>query len=162
MRRFSLIFAALTALTLLAFLAAPLFAMRGLQAAARDGDVQGLAELIDYPAVRAGLRKNPEPEALGPAPSVLRDPLGAMRRAIEPLRPTPPSVERHLTPGGLHALAGPPQLFPAVRHWGPNRIRYAVPTPAGEARFTWRREGLLGWKLDHLGLPEMTVAPPQG
>jgi hypothetical protein len=135
----------------------PWFALRALQSAARDRDVQALAELIDYPAVRAGLVSNVDPETLGPAPKVWEDPVGAMRRAIIP-NPRPPAViERRLSPAGLHALAGEPALVPKVRHWGPNRVRFAVRTDARETLFTFQRQGVFRWRLTHLGLPPVTA-----
>ena len=150
MRRFWLVLSILAALAVLAFVSAPWFALRALQADARDGDVQGLAELIDYPAVRAGLRAQAGPEAAAAPPSVWSDPVGAVRRALEPLQAPEASVERQLAPAGLHALAGPPQLFPAVVHWGPNRVRFATPA---KAQLTFQRRGLVRWKLVHIGLP---------
>lgn len=149
----------LAAVAALAFVSAPWFALRGLQSAARDGDVQALAELIDYPAVRAGLRSQARPEAAAPAPSPWQDPLGAMRRAIEPLQPQHPALENHLTPAGLHALIGEPALFPSVRHWGPNRIMFAAGPKADRSLLTFQRRGWLQWKLVQLGLPE-PVSPP--
>jgi hypothetical protein len=155
MRRLPLVLLAVVVAAALAFLSAPWFALRSLQAASRDGDIQGLAELVDYPAVRAGLRAEADPEAL--APSVWSDPMGAMLRALEPAESLAPSLERHLTPDGLHALAGEPGLFPQVRHWGPNRVRFAVRTEAGETLLSFQRRGLLRWKLVHLGLPPTAV-----
>lgn len=135
----------------------PWFALRALQAAARDRDVQALAEIIDYPAVRAGLVTGVDPETLGPPPNVWQDPVGAVRRAIIPNRRPPAVVERRLSPEGLHALAGEPALFPKVRHWGPNRVRFAVATEAGETLFTFQRQGVFRWRLVHLSLPPVTA-----
>jgi hypothetical protein len=69
MRRFFLTILILAAAAALAFVSAPWFALRGLQSAARDGDVQALAELIDYPSVRAGLRAQATPEPPPPRPA---------------------------------------------------------------------------------------------
>ena len=75
----------------IAFAAAPWFAFRALKANARDQDVAGLSELVDFRALRTSLRaqvRAPEPEpAAAPdaRPDIWRDPLGAMRRALEPL-----------------------------------------------------------------------------
>jgi hypothetical protein len=83
-----------------------------------------------------------------------------MRRAIEPLQPQPPALERHLTPQGLHALVGDPALFPAVRHWGPNRVRFAAGPQTTRALLTFQRRGPLEWKLVQIGLPRS--APESG
>lgn len=103
----------------LAFAAAPWFAFRALKANARDGDVAGLNELVDFRAVRASLRdqvRAPEPERSAaegaPAPDIWRDPVGAMRRALEPLAEPlapltapPPRLEPYLSPDGLYDIS---------------------------------------------------------
>lgn len=164
---------ALVVCAALAFAAAPLFAFRALAAAARDGDAQALAELIDYGAVRASLRPQLAAQArraAPPAPDIWSDPIGAVRRAIEPLQAPPPVVERYVAPEGLHDLtrgyepgkappsgAGRAAGLPSLRYWGPNRVRFAAhPPAAAEAPaviFTFQRRGPLAWKLVHIGLP---------
>ena len=167
----------------LVFLAAPWFAFRALKADSRDGDVQGVAELVDYNAVRADLKgqlgDNPA-AANAPAPSVWTDPLGALRHAMAPLTPPPPAVERYVSMDGLHALtrgyepgrapAEPPpphavfdqikaifaERQPALRYWGPNRARFgmtAAEAPARETVFTFQRRTWFGWKLVAIHLP---------
>ena len=54
--------------TALVFATAPFFAFRAMKAAARDGDGHGLAQLVDYPAVRQGLRPQVAARA-APAPA---------------------------------------------------------------------------------------------
>ncbi len=167
----------------LAFIAAPWFAFRALRADSRDGDVQGVAELVDYAAVRADLKAqlsdNPA-AANAPAPSVWTDPLGALRHAIAPLAPSPPAVERYVSMEGLHALTrgyepgrtppepAPPRTFtdkatlmfserrPALLYWGPNRARFGMgppETPARQTVFTFQRRTWFGWKLVGVRLP---------
>lgn len=165
-----------------AFLAAPWFAFRALKADARDGDAQGLAELIDYNAVRASLKAQltGQPSPATPAPSVWTDPLGALRQAIEPMTPPPPAVERYVSVEGLHALtrgyrpgkapAEPPppttfkaqlealtdQNWPRTQFWDPSRTRLAVKDPNAPERetvFTFERKGWFSWKLVNIKLP---------
>lgn len=138
------------ALLALAFLAAPWFALRALQAAARDGDVHALAELVDYGAVRAGLRVQLTSGPSVPPPRIWEDPVGAVARAVQ--APRQPDVDRYLTPSGLHALVGDPQGFPAVRHWGPNRVRFATRGRSGTLA-TFQRRGALSWRLVQLHVP---------
>src|SRR5690606_3698921 len=90
----------------LAFLGAPWFAFRALKAAAEAEDVSAIAELVDFPAVRRSLTTQLVPErATAPeAPSLWSDPLGAMRRALEPLAPPVPRVDGYLSAEGLSAL----------------------------------------------------------
>lgn len=159
----------------IAFVVAPLFAFRAVRAAAEYGDVQALAELVDYPAVRQSLRVQLRPASIekrGPA-DLLRDPVGTLRRAWEPVA-SQPDVEPLVTPEGLAALAqgrGPPQsgfrptlgggLFggpvPAVRFWGSERVRLGVRDPAAPGRqtiLTFERKGLYAWRLAAIRLPE--------
>jgi hypothetical protein len=157
MRRWSQLFIISAFLVALAIVAAPWFAMRALQAAARDGDVQALAELIDYPAVRAGLRADPQAGALEAPASVWSDPVGAVRHALERRRPAPPEGERYLTPAGLHLLAGPPEFGHEVRHWGPNRVRFAVRAGERVSLFTFQRRGVFRWRLVHLAPPPVAA-----
>jgi hypothetical protein len=160
MRRWSRLLLACGVLAAAAFLAAPWFAMRALQAAARDGDVQALAELIDYPAVRAGLRADPQAAALEPPAPIWSDPVGAVRRALEQRKSAPATAERFLTPGGLSVLAGPPRLWRPARHWGPNRVRFAVSNGPRTSLFTFQRRGLFRWRLVHLAPPSAATATP--
>jgi hypothetical protein len=163
---------ALIACAALAFAAAPVFAFRALAAAARDGDAQALAELIDYAAVRASLRPQLALQARAaappPPPDIWSDPIGAVRRAIEPLQPAPPAVERYVAAPGLHDLtrgyepgkapAGAADAtLPGLRYWGPNRVRFAARAqgagPDSTVVFTFQRRGPFAWKLVHIGLP---------
>ena len=169
------------------FVSAPWFAFRALKADARDGDVQGLAQLVDYPALRASLKGQlgPTPTApTGPAPTIWTDPIGAMKRALEPLTPPPPAVERYVSVEGLQALtrgyepgkappeppmpeALPDQLmaaakapWPSLRYWGPNRTRFVVKAPDKPDRetiFTFQRQGWFEWKLVNIVLPKATT-----
>lgn len=141
------IFVLVLLLAALAFASAPWFAFRALQAAARDGDAAALAELIDFRAVRASLRDQLRAEqeaaeararaeaaarrpANAPPPSIWQDPIGAMRRALEPLaeqapqiiRPAPPVVDGYLTPQAIHDL---------TRGYEPGEAPPAPPPPQG-------------------------------
>ncbi len=166
-----------------AFASAPWFAFRALKAAAQYEDVQAIGELVDFPAVRRSLTgqlNEAQPVAAAEPPSIWRDPLGAMRRAIEPIAPPEPKVDRYLTIAGISALtrgyapgaapAGParPETvggkvkavvsgpYPTIAYWDPNRVRVAMKRP-GDARrvtvFTFQRRELFTWKLVHIKLP---------
>ena len=82
--------------------------------------------------------------------------MGAVTRAIAAERRGSAAVERRLTPQGLHALAGDPRLLPRVRHWGPNRVRFAIRTAEGESLLTFPRTGLFRWRLVNLSPPPAT------
>ncbi|WP_296816816.1 DUF2939 domain-containing protein [Brevundimonas sp.] len=162
---------------LLAFVLAPGWAFFSLRSAAITGDVPGLAELVDYGAVRSSLRPQltDDPQADAPAPSFIEDPIGAIRRRLGDSAPAP-DIDAYLTPQALAALTfgegryasersrpgSPPpaadpygQPWPRVLHWSPDRARFGVRDDGGsETVFTFRREGLFGWKLSHIGLPE--------
>ncbi|MDP3747203.1 MAG: DUF2939 domain-containing protein [Phenylobacterium sp.] len=153
--------------TALVFVAAPFFAFRALKAAAHDGDAHALAELVDYRAVREGLRPQvaAKPIAAPAPPDIWSDPIGAVRRAIEPLTPAPPAVEPYLDTRGLYDLTRgyPPGKAPAdakgdlprLRYWGPNRARFAVAPPGAETPviFSFQRRDLFAWKLVQIRVP---------
>lgn len=177
-RIFNLLLAAIL-FAVIAFLAAPWFAFRALKADARDQDVQGLAEIVDYAAVRAGLATLLGPAAgkTPPAPGILTDPIGAVRRVIRPPVAPPPKVDAYVTPDGLYALTRgyapgqtPPPAsdaprdrllravgdWPRLRFWGVRRVRFAVACPDRpdcEALFTFQRRGLYAWKLVQIRPP---------
>ncbi|HEY9236290.1 MAG TPA: DUF2939 domain-containing protein [Phenylobacterium sp.] len=158
--------------TALAFAAAPFFAFRAVQAAARDGDGHALSQLVDYPAVRQGLRDQvgTEPVAAPAPPDIWTDPVGAVKRAIEPIVPTPRSVEPYLNASGLYALSRgyAPSAAPAgdegrrpprLRYWDPNRARFLVrprgeKDPAKSVVFTFERRDWFTWTLVQIRLPE--------
>lgn len=170
-----------------AFFAAPWFAFRALRADARDGDAQGLAELVDYNSVRGSLKAQiaDTPPPAAPAPSLWTDPLGALRHAMEPLRPPPPAVDTYVSAQGLHDLTrgyapgeGPPEppppegfidqakaaidaRWPRTQFWDPNRMRFAVRHPKDEGQetvFTFQRKDWFEWKLVDIKLPSKTKA----
>ncbi len=184
--RFDLFKIAVTAALIfgLAFASAPYFAFRALRAATAAEDVQATADLVDFPAVRKSLtaQLSPDPATTNvEPPSIWQDPIGALKRAIEPLAPPEPKVDRYLTLPGLSALtrgyrpgkAPPPASavapldvklkaamtgpWPTVPYWDPNRARIAVKRPGEETRvsiFTFERRALFTWKLVHVQLPE--------
>ena len=54
------------------------------------------ADLVDFPAVRKSLSSQLIPQAAvsAEAPSIWTDPIGALKKAIEPMAPPPPKVDR--------------------------------------------------------------------
>jgi len=167
-----------------AFATAPWFAFRALKAAAQYEDVQAISELVDFPAVRRSLTAELDdtPAAAAPAepPSIWRDPLSVFKRAIEPIAPPEPKVDRYLTVQGLSALTQgyrpgaapttPPKPATAmdkakaavagphatIAYWDPNRVRINVKRPGQPAKttvFTFRRDKLFTWRLVHIRLP---------
>ncbi|WP_297506356.1 DUF2939 domain-containing protein [uncultured Caulobacter sp.] len=165
------------------FASAPWFAFRALKAAAQYEDVQAIGELVDFPAVRRSLTAQlvtDAPAAAPEPPSIWRDPLSVFKKAIEPIAPPEPKVDRYLTVAGVSALTrgyppgkAPPasardasaagQLkdavkgpFPSIAYWDPNRVRIAVKRPDGSGKitiFTFERRALFTWKLVHIRLP---------
>jgi hypothetical protein len=154
-----------------AFFAAPAVAFFGIREAARVGDVAGLAKLIDYDAVRASLRPqlSGRVEPLTPPPSILQDPIGAIRRqfdqTVTPRAPDAPSTETYLSPSGLYSLTmgwapgevwSEYQFLPRPIYWGVNRARLAMNSGQADKPlvFTFERRGPYEWKLVHIGLPD--------
>lgn len=169
---FALIVAAL-AVGAICYFAAPWMAFRALRSAALADDVRTMSELMDVGAVRASLRAQLNGDEPGAAPSVLDDPLGALK-AITGGRigAAAPDVEGYLTTAAMthltHARPHQPgapfrsgDLLPGlhdstIRYWGPNRVRIAALAPgAGDAEslFTFERRGLFKWRLTQIRLP---------
>lgn len=169
----------------ISFVVAPLVAFGAVRSAAEAEDVDGLAKLVDFDAVRSSLapQLDTKPGVEAPPPSVFKDPLGALRRAIEPVAaavqaPKGPQPDDYLKPEALGRLtrgagrdawkpAAPvaaetkPRL-PEVTHWGVNRTRLAVvdpQDPTHKTAFTFERRGPFEWKLVHIGLPSEQTAP---
>lgn len=168
-----------------AFATAPWFAFRALKAAAEYEDVQAISELVDFPAVRGSLTaelndKTPANVAPAEPPSIWRDPLGVFKKAIAPIAPPEPKVDRYLTIAGLSALTRgyqpgkapgvPPKPLtamdkvkaavagphPSIAYWDPNRVRISIKRPGQPDKvtvFTWRRDKLFTWRLVHVRLP---------
>ena len=165
------------------FVSAPWFAFRALKAAAQYEDVQAIGELVDFPAVRRSLTAQlvaDAPAAKPEAPSIWRDPMGVFKKAVEPIAPPEPKVDRYLTVTGVRALtqgyapgqAPPPTSVggwrggeltdavkgphPSIAYWDPNRVRVAVKRPGAKGKltiFTFERRALFTWRLVHIRLP---------
>lgn len=162
-----------------AFVSAPWFAFRALKAASQYEDVQAIGELVDFPAVRRSLTAQlvvDTPVAKPEAPSIWRDPMGVFKKAIEPIAPPEPKVDRYLTVAGFNALTrgyapgaklaepssgdalkqairGP---HPTIAYWDPNRVRISVKRPEARNKatiFTFERRALFTWRLVHVRLP---------
>ncbi len=166
----------------IAFAAAPWFAFRALQAATAAEDIQATADLVDFPALRKSLSSQlvAQPPPSAEPPSIWRDPIGAFRKAIEPIAPPPPRVDRYLTLAGLSALTrgyrpgeapgvsrekitfngrvekvlnGP---HPTYAYFGVDHARIAMKRPGHPEKvttFTFERRALFTWKLTHVQLP---------
>jgi hypothetical protein len=159
------------------FFAAPLVAFTALRSAAEAEDVQGLSKLVDFDAVRASLapQLDSRPGVQAPPPSVLKDPLGALKAAIEPMAqaakaPAGPKPDDYLAPRALARLTyglgrdawkpstreTPKPKNPGIDHYGVNRTRLTVADPLRPETvtvFTFERRGPYEWKLVHIGLP---------
>ena len=158
------------------FFIAPAVVFIGIRAAAEAGDLAGLSKLIDYDAVRASLRPqlSGRAEPLTPPPSIMQDPIGAIRRQFEQATPqfTPaaPPVDAWLAPGPLLALTSgsgrdaltagtnravePAHNWPRPTYWSVNRVRLSIADDIHPPTvFTFERRGPYEWKLVHIGLP---------
>lgn len=160
------------ALAVMSFFAAPGVAFFAIRSAADASDVQGLSRLVDFTAVRQSLRPQltGNAAAMAPPPSLLEDPVGAIRHQLEQARPTAVvDVDAWLTPAALSALTrgegrasaqtatatSRRNPLPSPVFWGFNRTRLAVKGEEGARTvFTFERKGPFEWKLVHIGLPE--------
>ena len=173
-RLFGNLFVIALVAAVVSFFAAPAVAFFAIRSAADANDAAGLERLIDYAAVRQSLRPQltGNPAAMAPAPSFLEDPIGAVRRQLEPAVAGAPDPDVYLTPAALGALSrgdgryasqrtGPvsdaeaADPMPKPVFWGVNRARMAVTDDGGSRTvFTFERKGPFEWKLVHIGLPD--------
>jgi hypothetical protein len=102
--------------------------------------------------------------------------MGVFKKAVEPIAPPEPKVDRYLTVSGFNALtrgyapnAAPAEPSsgqaikqaikgpnPAIAYWDPNRVRIAIKRPEARGKvtvFTFERRALFAWKLVHIRLP---------
>ncbi len=156
------------------FFIAPVVAFYGIRSAADARDEQGLVRLIDFAEVRRSLRPQlgeGNAAIVAPAPSFLENPIEAMRRQFEQVRPAAvrPNPDLYLSPAALAALTrgegrnasrsvavSPDRRDPLPRlaYWGVNRTRLAVRGPSrAQTIFTFERKGPFDWRLVHIGLP---------
>ena len=106
----------LVGLAIIWFGVSPYWAFFAIRSAAQSNDAARMGELIDYPKVKQSLRDQIDPaHAARPAPNVWEDPIGALRRSLEPLQPSP-TADSYLTP---QAVAG---LTMGRWAWGSNFI----------------------------------------
>ncbi|ADU14158.1 DUF2939 domain-containing protein [Asticcacaulis excentricus] len=175
----AIIVAALAAL--FGFAIGPVWAFYDLRSAAESEDIQSLSELVAFDDVRASLKAQLWSDAKGtttayaPAPNVMKDPLGALGRAITDLTAPAPKqpvidVNSYLTAKALLALSygagkdanvveprefAPKPPLPTVLYWSIDRARLGVKQPdIGTTVFTLKRKGLFTWQVTHIGLPD--------
>lgn len=152
---------------------APVVVFFGVRSAADAGDVQALTRLVDFAAVRDSLRPQMGTEPTpAPAPSILRDPIGAIRRGFQDMAPERRRIDPdiYLSPAALATLtrgagrqaptspaAGLRDAWPRPVYWSVNTARLAVGRGGDRTVFSFRRKGPFDWVLVHVGLPP---APP--
>lgn len=163
----------------------PWFAFHAMRSAASAGDVQGLAEVVDFGAVRASLTpqvdaylpEEPPTEQAStttqprprwwpdfvPWPLVQTPSSGPLERFTRPVtRPlrVRREIDRLTTPQSLSRLAAGRAH---VRDWGLRRFRISTVDQGRETVWTLRRRGWFDWDVTHLGLPRPTATPrPSG
>lgn len=175
-RLFGYVLLAALGLAVISFFAAPAVAFMGIRSAAQSYDIQGLQKLVDFDAVRASLRPQltQRTQDQTPAPSILRDPYGAIMRQLQtppamlPRGPVPDSflrpeaIDALIRGEGRAAVTAKPSLQPQKLkapfarpiYWSINLARLSVPSKeGGRTVFTLERRGPYEWKLVHIGLP---------
>ena len=165
-----------------AFFLAPGWAFFGVRAAADANDLNALGRLVDYGAVRQSLRPQLSGQVtdLTPPPSILEDPIGAVRHQIEVATRANlpgPNVDSYLSAPALAALTrgegrqanraepvsaggpAPRNPWPGVTFYSLTSTRMQVKDEQGRPTiFTFERRGVFNWKLTHVGLPDMMSA----
>lgn len=179
MKLFGRLLSFILIMAIAAFFLAPVWAFFGVRAAADANDLNALGRLVDYGAVRQSLRPQLSGQVadLTPPPSILEDPIGAVRHQIEvATRAAAPSVDvdAYLTAPALAALTrgqgrqanhaqpvsagGEPvrNPLPSITFYSLTSTRMQVRDEAGRPSiFTFERRGVFNWKMTHVGLPDM-------
>lgn len=166
---------------LFGFAIGPVWAFYDLRSAAESEDIKSLSELVAFDDVRTSLRSQLITDATGqttapaPAPSILKDPVGAIGRAIDDFTAPPGmkapviDVDSYLTPRALLALSygagkdanvveprafAPKPPMPKILYWSIDRSRLGIEHPdMGQTVFSMKRKGLFSWQITHIGLP---------
>ncbi|CAN7241113.1 DUF2939 domain-containing protein [Phenylobacterium sp. LjRoot219] len=192
--------AAIVALLLGWYFASPLYAVHSLKAAATRGDAVRLEQLVDFPAVREGLKSQLNAmlmQSIQSDPELKDNPFAGMAALVVPAL-VERSVEAFITPDAISSMivegrtgrqapaAAPPA---AAAQPGPQPAAPAAttsPAPAepkrpqlsygyrdldtfvvasqsredagGRIDFVLHRQGLFGWRLTRIHLPQDAIA----
>jgi len=159
------------------YFASPLFAFSALKSAARAGDKDRLAQLVDFPAVRENLKSDiagAMARSVGDDPKLKDNALARLGAALLPAI-TDRVVDNLVTPDGIAAMvrdgrqqpadadsqpAGPsqpkPKVLTHVGYDGLNLFRVTIvraDQPDAPLVMVLARQGLFGWKLTRIDLP---------
>jgi len=167
-----------------AYALSPWVAVHDLAAAARSGDPDRIDRLVDFPAVRAGLKDQLSARMLaqaGAGPGIERRPVRALGLLLLPAI-TDRIVDRFVTADGVAAMvksARTPPASPGVdtrldprgqgvsygyAYDGVDRFKATLTNrsaQAGALVLTLERRGLFGWKLIRVDLPADRSNPPE-
>jgi hypothetical protein len=177
---------AAVALAALAWLAAPVFAVKGLIHAARAGDAHGLERHVDFPAVREDLKlqlRSRLVDHLRDDPEMARNPWAGLGLALAPAL-VDGAVDAFITPQAIGAMVrsaeAPEPIIAGERLPGAEpsapqdddedvSIRYSYrdintfgarvidpDRPDQPIDFLMTRQGLFAWKLTRIVLPPET------
>lgn len=170
-----------------AYAASPLLAVRALQAAAQAGDADKLQRLVDFPAVRESLKGQLNAlviESMQSDPELRDNPFAGFAAVLAPAIVNQ-AVDGYVTPDGLARMlqAKPPapttlptaeappsaeagvQVGKAtIKHGYRDFDTYTVTStgadkPGAQFNFVLHRQGLFGWKLARIELPKSLGKP---
>jgi hypothetical protein len=174
---------AAVALVVISYLASPVFAAGALRSALQSGDRDRLEQMIDFPAVKEGLKQDLNAaliEKLGSDPEMKDNPFAGLGVAFVPMI-VDRMVDAMVTPAGLAKIARSNDTAAqqggrvakgakAQLHYayvGLDRFRVTDTTPGGDsAALVMERRGWFQWKLVRIQLPssvlasEPTATPP--
>ena len=168
---------AVIALLLLAgyYFASPFLAMRSFSAAIKAQDQKRLERLVDFPAVREGLKTDLDGQVSARLQTdrKLRDSsLGALGALFAPML-VDKAIDSVVTPKGIVKLAGkdlmgagdqgdegdgsgakPRSEKVTYRYASLNRFEIIQPRPQGVITWVLARQNVFGWKLVKIDLPD--------
>lgn len=180
-RTWIVVCAALAAVVILgSYFGSPLLAAQTLRTAAREGDADKLQQLVDFPAVREGLKGQLNAmvvNAMQSSPDLANNPFAGLAVMMAPAIVNQ-AVDGYVTPDGISTMLGGQQPTvgaqggvvsmpkgsaskPSVpfTHGYKDLDTYVIEAksdddPATEFKFFLHRRGIFGWKLTRIELPK--------
>lgn len=160
------------------YFASPLVAFNSLKSAAKEGDVDRLERLVDFPAVRDSLKAQLMTAlnaSMAEDPEMKDNPFAGLAMMMVPAMVNG-AVDAYVTPDGIGAMvqgqkpvaaeetpAEPaPDVKTSLGYSDLNTFRVRVDPPDTEAlTMVMHRDGLFGWELKRIELPaDLLAAPP--
>ena len=163
-----------------AYIGSPYLAAQKLSGDIKTGNRDGLAKDIDFPSVRDNLKSELNAQvakSLGSDPSMKDNPFAGLGAMIVPVI-IDKAMDAYVTPDAFAMLAksnnsnastgstGSPSPFATIgkgevktRYSGINSFEILAPTDKGDLDMHMERQGLFGWRVERISLPDGLFNP---